>query len=171
MEGGQTDYTLTPCDLPGCSAEDALIDDDGDWVCRVCHESRLLDEEDMTDPKPAKTVTHEIEREAEHRLAGYWLQEHDYLSPNARSILRYIKSPRFQAVESFVRILDAGDAKEDAAEHDLLYDNIGEITDTVVDLYNMVRRRDERIAALEEALSNRVHASAVEKSIATGRGD
>lgn len=49
MDGARTYYSPKPCSLPECSAEDAVYDDDGDWVCRNCHESRLLDEEANAD--------------------------------------------------------------------------------------------------------------------------
>lgn len=93
--------------------------------------------------------THEIDRESAPRPLGYWLEEHDYLSPNAIAILRYIKQPAFQRLRALAEVIDSGDAKCDEAELNLMYDNLPELADTVVDLYNMVRRRDERIDALE----------------------
>jgi hypothetical protein len=98
------------------------------------------------------SLTDDIDAEGP-RAKGYWIQEHSYLSPNALVLLHYILSPPFQAMMDLVSVIDAGDAEENEAEHDLLYDNIAEVVDTVCDLYNMVRRRDQYIAQLEAQIA------------------
>jgi hypothetical protein len=37
---------VTPCYDPECSSVDAIIDDDGNWVCWRCHLHRLEEEDD-----------------------------------------------------------------------------------------------------------------------------
>lgn len=107
--------------------------------------------------------THEFDRETGLHALGYWLQEHAFLTPNALNVLRFIKSDRFQSLEHLAEAIDRGDAQETEAEYDLMYDNWGELVETVIDLYNMVRRREEHMAAF--------HKEIIERSIATGRGE
>lgn len=73
------------------------------------------------------------------------------LSENAQRFVDEFRAGdvEFAAALRLADRIEAGDAKEDEAEHDLLYRQFPKMVDRVIDLFLMVARRDEQIAFYE----------------------
>ena len=112
---------------------------------------------------PAIDLRHEPALSGEHMtrsgesryddlITGALLRDGPWLSANARTQLQeMVGSAWIEPLKLADRIEDGG-AFENDAEHDLLYESYPDLIDTVIDLFNMVSRRDEQIAALESQL-------------------
>lgn len=74
------------------------------------------------------------------------LRDGPWLSPNARRQLEDLKGARWAEALRLADRIEAGAAFDDEAEHDVLYETYPLLIDTVLDLFNMVSRRDEQIA-------------------------
>lgn len=68
---------------------------------------------------------------------GYWL------SPNARLQLVEMNDPKWRKVFALADKIEDGRASVDDAELDVLYEMFPTVVDTMIDLFNMVSRRDE----------------------------
>ncbi|UTC28857.1 hypothetical protein MARCHEWKA_03450 [Brevundimonas phage vB_BpoS-Marchewka] len=85
-------------------------------------------------------------------LVNALLRDGPWLSPNARTQLQEMKSDDWVKTLLLADVIENGDARQDDAEHDLLYESYPDLVDTVIDLFNMVSRRDEQINALQHQL-------------------
>ncbi|USN16092.1 hypothetical protein PAPPERLAPAPP_03510 [Brevundimonas phage vB_BpoS-Papperlapapp] len=85
-------------------------------------------------------------------LVGALLRDGPWLSPNARTQVQEMKGDDWVKVLLLADVIENGDARQDDAEHDLLYETYPDLVDTVIDLFNMVSRRDEQINALQHQL-------------------
>lgn len=80
--------------------------------------------------------------------AGPWL------SPNARKMYQELTGPDWLKYLKLADKIEQGDADQSNDEQDTLYDGMPVLTDTVIDLFNMVSRRDEQIDALNAQLDS-----------------
>lgn len=78
--------------------------------------------------------------------AGPWL------SPNARKQYQELIGPDWLKYLKLADKLDRGEGDQSNDEQDTLYDGFPALTDTVIDLFNMVSRRDEQIEVLNAQL-------------------
>lgn len=74
------------------------------------------------------------------------------LSDNAACVLDTLKSDDFKAMLLIADHMEAGRAISEAEDMHV-YEQVPEIVDLVLDLFNMVARRDELIAELREQIS------------------
>ena len=74
------------------------------------------------------------------------------LSDNAARVVKTLKGDFFQAILEIADRMEAGQALSEA-EDDLVYENLPDVVDLVLDLFNMVARRDMAIDAASTLLA------------------
>lgn len=102
--------------------------------------------------EPILSGHEQLTRAGESRLQdlrdGTLLRDGPWLSENARSLYQELIGVDWTKRLSLADVIERGAAKETEAEHDTLYESYPDILDAVIDLFNMVSRRDEAIATL-----------------------
>jgi len=83
----------------------------------------------------------DVERESPFR-------DHPLLSANAKKMLESFQSEKWQQRFRLADRIESGHATESEAEVDALYTAFPEMLNEIIDLFNMVSRRDELIAKL-----------------------
>lgn len=83
-------------------------------------------------------------------LAGVLLRDGPWLSPNARAQLVAMFGAAWVEPLKLADRIESGRARETEDEHDVLYETYPDLIDTVIDLFNMVSRRDETIETLRQ---------------------
>lgn len=76
-------------------------------------------------------------------LEGSLFRDGDWLSPNAALQLVEMREPKWREVFALADKIEDGRATVNDTELDVLYDMFPAVIDTVIDLFNMVSRRDE----------------------------
>lgn len=113
--------------------------------------------------EPALSGHEQLTRAGESRLQdlrdGTLLRDGPWLSENARSLYQELIGVDWTKYLTLADVIERGDAKETETEHDTLYGSYPDILDTVIDLFNMVSRRDETIARLLEEVADPVDAA------------
>lgn len=103
--------------------------------------------------EPALSGHEQLTRAGESRLQdlrdGTLLRDGPWLSENARSLYQELIGVDWTKRLTLADVIERGAAQETEAEHDTLYESYPDILNTVIDLFNMVSRRDETIAALK----------------------
>lgn len=89
-------------------------------------------------------------------------REGEWLSENAKRTLQALIGPDWLKYLTLADKLDNGNGDQSSAEQDTLYEGFPIITDMAIDLFNMVSRRDERIAQLEDEVQGYYEAQAGE---------
>ena len=79
-------------------------------------------------------------------------REHPHLSENAKKMLEAFKSPKYRRFEELARNIEIGDATGAEDESLEVYDMAVDLFKEVVDLFNMVSRRDELLHAQAKTL-------------------
>ena len=107
--------------------------------------------------EPILSGHEQLTRAGESRLQdlrdGTLLRDGPWLSENARSLYQELIGVDWTKRLTLADVIERGAAKETEAEHDTLYESYPDILDTVIDLFNMVSRRDEQIEALEAQIA------------------
>lgn len=98
-------------------------------------------------------VLYESQREAPFR-------DSPDLSINARKMFEAFHTPKWLEREELVRKIDSGYAEETEKEVGFLYDSMPEMMGEIIDLFNMVSRRDEEIARLNREIEAMSEAAA-----------
>lgn len=76
-------------------------------------------------------------------LEGSLFRDGHWLSPNARLQLVEMNDPKWRKVFALADKIEDGRASVDDAELDVLYEMFPAVVDAMIDLFNMVSRRDE----------------------------
>lgn len=81
------------------------------------------------------------------------LRVHERMSPNAERVLAQLQGEDFRALMLVADRVEAGKGLSEP-EEEVIYDQLPGAVDLILDLFNMVSRRDERIAELEEQIED-----------------